>query len=42
MYDPDYVNYKLKTTFGEIWGAGAAASPTAAAPAAPASPADKK
>jgi len=39
LNDPDYVNYKLKKTFEETWGSGAAASPTAAAPAAPA---DKK
>jgi hypothetical protein len=39
MYDPDYINYKLKKTFNEVWGPGAAAAAPAAAPAAPA---DKK
>ena len=44
MQDPDYVNYRLKKMFEEVWGSGAAASPAAApaAPAAPAVPADKK
>jgi hypothetical protein len=33
MYDPEYVNYKLKKTFDEVWGPGAATT---------AAPADKK
>jgi hypothetical protein len=33
MYDPEYVNYKLKKTFDEVWGPGGATSPTTAAPA---------
>jgi hypothetical protein len=33
MYDQDYVNYKLKKTFDDVWGSGAPA---------PAAPADKK
>jgi hypothetical protein len=42
MYDQDYVNYKLKKTFEDVWGSNATASPGPTAPAAPSASADKK
>ena len=39
MYDPDYLNYRLKKTFEDMTGSGATALPPAPVPSAPA---DKK